>query len=59
MPVSPLQGIVVRLLLAKSLLTTTTAVDVLRRSKVAPGKSIAAAIQNAHDAGIQPRFNLI
>jgi hypothetical protein len=60
MPVSLLQGIAVQLLLATSLLTTTTAVDVLRRGNVAPGKSIVAAIQNAHDAGtgIQPRFNL-
>jgi hypothetical protein len=59
MPVSLLQGIAVQLLLATSLLTTTTAVDVLRRGNVAPGKSIVAAIQNAHDAGtgIQPRFN--
>lgn len=58
MIVSLQQGIVVSLLLATSLLTTTTAVDILRRINVAPGKSIAAAIQNAHDAGIQPRFNL-
>jgi len=58
MIVSLLQGIVVSLLLATSLLTTTTAVDILRRINDAPGKSIAAAIQNAHEAGIQPRFNL-
>ena len=59
MPVSLLQGIAVQLLLATSLLTTTTAVDVLRRGNIAPGKSIVAAIQNAHDAGtgIQPWFN--
>ena len=58
MPVSLLQGIAVQLLLATSLLTTTTAVDVIRRSTVAPRKSNTAAIQNAHDDGIQPRFNL-